>query len=307
MKRKFGLSLAGLCLVLILSVAVSAASTDSVDMEFSNAPLADVFHILGELAGYNVLIDPSVSGTVSFYLRDLPIATALDLVSRTTGYSYHIVDNTLVIASEERLQQAFVEPDYAFIILEYTEPANVVQLLRVVFPRLDTYADAQHKILVLSGSKADVQGAIKLVKQYDEISAPKASHAVSIQTGEETLVTNSIRVEYADGSQLVQKLQELWQHRKFSWNPALGMLSAATTADEWKMIAEFITAQDVPDFVLKGIIQGNNQILVLIEYKGKTRLAAVNDVVEGWTLTSVQDKEAQFVKGERNFTVRMGR
>ena len=64
-------------------------------MEFSNAPLADVFHILGELAGYNVLIDPSVSGTVSFYLRDQPIATALDLVSRTTGYSYHIVEQHL--------------------------------------------------------------------------------------------------------------------------------------------------------------------------------------------------------------------
>ena len=43
--------------------------------------------------------------------------------------------------------------------------------------------------------------------------------------------------------------------------------------------------------------------MVLIEYKGKTRLAAVNDVVEGWTLTSAQDKEAQFVKGERGISL----
>ena len=40
-----------------------------VDMEFRDAPLVDVFQVLGGMGGLNVLVDPSVSGTVSFYLN----------------------------------------------------------------------------------------------------------------------------------------------------------------------------------------------------------------------------------------------
>lgn len=83
-------SVLALCMVLVLTSAFSPVlGKERVNMEFKQAPLVDVFQILGQLGGYNVLVDPSVSGQVSFVLNDLPVEEALDLVTRTTGFRYN--------------------------------------------------------------------------------------------------------------------------------------------------------------------------------------------------------------------------
>lgn len=94
-----------LCLLLVMaSIPAPALANQVVNMEFQQAPLVDVFQILGQLGGYNVLVDPSVSGQVSFSLKDLSVEEALDLVTRTTGYRYQIIGNTMVVASQQRLK-----------------------------------------------------------------------------------------------------------------------------------------------------------------------------------------------------------
>jgi type II secretory pathway component HofQ len=107
--------------VLVVSLVLLLAGVSSpvlaqqlVNMEFQQAPLVDVFQILGQIGGYNVLVDPSVSGNVSFTLNDLTVEEALDLVTRTTGYRYQIVGNTMVVASQQRLKSEFGTQDFTF-------------------------------------------------------------------------------------------------------------------------------------------------------------------------------------------------
>ena len=57
MRARWKLVLA-LCLIVVLGSAFTPAlGQGRVNMEFKQAPLVDVFQILGQLGGYNVLVD----------------------------------------------------------------------------------------------------------------------------------------------------------------------------------------------------------------------------------------------------------
>ncbi len=114
MKVRRGM-LAVALIFMLLAASLSAAAAEMVNMEFKQAPLVDVFQILGQLGGgYNVLVDPSVTGQVTFALSNLTVEEALDLVTRTTGYRYKLVGNTLVIGSDQRLRTEFGKEDFRF-------------------------------------------------------------------------------------------------------------------------------------------------------------------------------------------------
>ncbi|HHT73829.1 MAG TPA: hypothetical protein GX008_08955, partial [Firmicutes bacterium] len=119
-RRLLGTALSMLVLLLILTATPILADT-LVNMEFKEAPLVDVFQILGEIGGWNVLVDPSVKGNVSFVLKDLSVEEALELVTRTTGYRYKVVGNTLVVATEERLRTEFSSEEFVFIALNHVD------------------------------------------------------------------------------------------------------------------------------------------------------------------------------------------
>ena len=64
-----------------------------IDMEFRDAPVGDVYHVLGELAGLNVLVDASVKGTISLYLKELTIESALELISKLQVFAMLLKKN----------------------------------------------------------------------------------------------------------------------------------------------------------------------------------------------------------------------
>ena len=127
--------------LVVLAAAQMGAAQDVIDMDFKDAPIGDVFQVLGELAGLNVLIDPTVTGNVSFYLKELTVNEALELLIQTTGYDYQIVNNTLIVASKEKLAQQFQKTDSAFVVLNNVAAADANQLLNVIIPGLRTYTD----------------------------------------------------------------------------------------------------------------------------------------------------------------------
>lgn len=128
------IAFAGLLLVVQVGLAEAV-----LDMDFKEAPLGDVFQVLGELAGYNVLIDPSVTGTISFYLKELTVTEALDLLIQVSGYDYRIVNNTLVVASKARLDERFQSQDSAFVALKNVSAQDASRLLAIVVPGVKTY------------------------------------------------------------------------------------------------------------------------------------------------------------------------
>lgn len=305
MKRYYDHRVLVITLVLILSGPLIVSATE-VDMEFKNAPLADVFQVLGDIAGYNVLIDPDVKGTISFYLQDLSVKSALDLIARTTGYGYEIIDNTMVIASNEKLKQEFAMRDFIFISLENVDVTAANQLLRMIFPGISTYVDPEQNVIVLSGLVNEIVEAKKLVELYDSIGMGY-NQDFAFSSNHETLITKSIEIKFGEGDQIQAYLQTILPRRDFIWEPHLRLLTGSTTSTEWEQVVAIVSARDFPNFILKGIIQSGDRVQVLVENQGKTALVELNASLNGWTLTDVSGRSAQFSNGDLDFIIELGR
>lgn len=154
-----------LCLCLLMPGWAAAAG---VEMDFKGADVRDVFRILGEMGGYNVLADESVRGDVTFHLQGLTVLEAIDLLARMKGYSYELVGNTLVVAPRERLKAGFVQEEVAILPVRHGEAGEVARILQVVLGRRDMEVDPARNLIIMRGSKADVARAKEFLAEYDQ-------------------------------------------------------------------------------------------------------------------------------------------
>ncbi len=66
-----------------------------VSLDFQNADLRAVLRTFAEISGLNIVIDPSINGTVDVSLRDVPWDQALDIILKANKLGY-AVDGTVV-------------------------------------------------------------------------------------------------------------------------------------------------------------------------------------------------------------------
>ena len=86
-----------------------------VSLDFQGADLRAVLRTFAEISGLNIVIDPSIQGTVDVALRDVPWDQALDIILRANRLGY-AVDGTIVriaplnvLADEEAQRQKLAE------------------------------------------------------------------------------------------------------------------------------------------------------------------------------------------------------
>ena len=86
-----------------------------VSLDFQGADLRAVLRTFAEISGLNVVIDPSIQGTVDVALRDVPWDQALDIILRANRLGY-VIDGTIVriapltvLADEEAQRQKLAE------------------------------------------------------------------------------------------------------------------------------------------------------------------------------------------------------
>ena len=86
-----------------------------VSLDFQGADLRAVLRTFSEISGLNVVIDPTIQGTVDVALRDVPWDQALDIILRSNGLGY-VIEGTIVrivplavLASEEEARRTLAE------------------------------------------------------------------------------------------------------------------------------------------------------------------------------------------------------
>ena len=73
----------------------SRYSGNPVSLDFQGADLRAVLRTFAEISGLNIVIDPTIQGTVDVSLRDVPWDQALDIILRANKLGY-VVDGTIV-------------------------------------------------------------------------------------------------------------------------------------------------------------------------------------------------------------------
>lgn len=91
----------GLCLTVLLfwTTPVWAFNSNPVDITVNDTPVRDVLMAMARVAGVNMVIDDSVTGSVTIQLADVPFDDALDIVTQTKGLTYERVGNVIMVAN----------------------------------------------------------------------------------------------------------------------------------------------------------------------------------------------------------------
>lgn len=78
---------------------------EPISVRLKDADVRDFFLMISELSGLNIFVDPSITGSLTLVLNDVPWDQALDIVLKSNGLDRQLEGNVLRIASIENLRK----------------------------------------------------------------------------------------------------------------------------------------------------------------------------------------------------------
>ena len=169
-----------------------------VSFDFQGADLRAVLRTFAEISGLNIVIDPTVQGSVDVSLRDVPWDQALDIILRANKLGYSVegtivrVAPLAVLASEEKdrseLAKAQAEAGEIQTLtrqLSYAKGDEIVNLLKqanVLSPRGQAFVDARTNTLIVTDLAARLTATTDLVNALDKPQPQVEIEARIVQT-----------------------------------------------------------------------------------------------------------------------------
>lgn len=105
-------------------------SGEPISVNLKDVDLKDFFRLIHEISGLNIIVDPSVKGTVTMVLIDVPWDQALDIVLKNNSLGSSLEGNVLRIAALATLKREQDEQrDLAKARAEAVDPVTVTRQL----------------------------------------------------------------------------------------------------------------------------------------------------------------------------------
>ncbi|HTM31508.1 MAG TPA: type IV pilus secretin PilQ [Vicinamibacterales bacterium] len=174
-----------------------AFSGHPVSLDFQGADLRAVLRTFAEISGLNIVIDPSVQGSVDVALRDVPWDQALDIILRANKLGY-FVDGTIVriapltVLAEEEKQRRKLGEEQALSgeikvlthTLSYAKAEEIKPLLEksALSQRGTVQFDSRTNTLIISDLSASLTTEASLIKELDTPQPQVEIEARIIQT-----------------------------------------------------------------------------------------------------------------------------
>jgi type IV pilus secretin PilQ/predicted competence protein len=157
-------------------------SGNPVSLDFQGADLRAVLRTFSEISSLNIVIDPTVTGTVDVALKDVPWDQALDIILRANKLSYTVegtiirIAPTSVLADEEQQKQKLAEAQAlsgelkpVTRTLSYAKAEDLQALLTksVLSSRGTVTVDPRTNTLIISDLPDRVTNATELIATLD--------------------------------------------------------------------------------------------------------------------------------------------
>lgn len=153
-----------------------------VSLDFQSADLRAVLRTFSEISGLNVVIDPSISGTVDVALRDVPWDQALDIILKSNKLGY-FVDGTIVriaplsVLADEEVQRRKLSDEQALAgelrvltrPLSYAKGADLIPILTrsALSSRGEVQVDPRTNTVIIRDLPARLTAADQLLTALD--------------------------------------------------------------------------------------------------------------------------------------------
>ena len=153
-----------------------------VTLDFQGADLRAVLRTFAEISGLNIVIDPTINGTVDVSLREVPWDQALDIILRANKLGYS-VDGTIVrivpnavLAQENEEKRKLADAEATAgvlrtvtVPLSYAKAADLVPIVTrsTLSSRGDVQIDARTNTLIIRDLADRLTGAVELLNKLD--------------------------------------------------------------------------------------------------------------------------------------------
>lgn len=156
-------------------------SGDPINLDLVDAPIEQVFRLISEISGLNVITDPGVTGRVTVHFRGVPWDQALDLILKTNGLGY-VLENRVVrisklevLAQEEQKKRALREAKLLSVELKtitrslsYAKVADMEPVLKkMLSQRGEIITDSRTNTVIVSDIPDKVAAIDKLIESLD--------------------------------------------------------------------------------------------------------------------------------------------
>jgi type IV pilus secretin PilQ/predicted competence protein len=155
---------------------------EPISVNLKDVDLKDFFRLIHEISGLNVVLDPSVKGSVpALVLDEVPWDQALDIVLRNNQLDKQLEGNVLRIATKETIKkEAEMRRDLAKVEAEAIEPVTTTRVLsyakaaqlrdtlkRFLSTRGEILSDDRSNTLIIRDIPNVMPGIDNLIRQLD--------------------------------------------------------------------------------------------------------------------------------------------
>ena len=163
------------------NVATGKYSGEPISVNLKDVDLRDFFRLIHEISGLNVILEPSVKGSLTIVLDEVPWDQALDLVLQNNSLDKQLSGNVLRIASRDTLkkeaevsrdlqkaQQEAVDPVTVTRVLSYAKAEKMTTTLKkFLSSRGDILADDRSNQLIIREIPEMIPKLDNLIRQLD--------------------------------------------------------------------------------------------------------------------------------------------
>ncbi len=222
-----------------------------VNMEFVNADLVYIVKFLAKEMGRNVYVGPDVQGSVTVTLKNVQPEGALALVLKMqeTPYDYKIVDNTVIVATTEKLQtiadniltpktksssvrRNLAEQEF---VLEAAPAANIVEFLKGQYPDVVFTPHPTINGFYAKGTQQELKEIKSKLPNLDQVPAPAPAPR-----------REYITVNYGKADEIQALLATLVPDVGLNLDKRMGILIVEGTDEQIEQVQEVLANIDRP-------------------------------------------------------------
>ncbi len=164
-----------------------------VSLDLQRADMMGVLKTLGTEAGFDVLIDEEVVGTVTQVLRDVPLWEALSKILASTNYTYEIQNNVLWVGTATKMMTAkgnMIQQIQTIAVAGYNLDEVVSKIRPFLAPTnvANIVTDAVKSRLIIKGVREDIDEIRAMLKRFEYIGESEKT--------ESQMITRFYRLNY---------------------------------------------------------------------------------------------------------------
>ncbi len=145
-----------------------------VSIDLRDSDVVDVLRFLAQKGGFNIFVNPGISGRVTLYLQNVRIATILDIILLSNNLAYQERDSVVYIVTQEEYRTRFGEDygdarDVKLVRLKYAPPAQVFSILDPLKSKVGSIVvDAQNGTIILMDTPEKMKFMLEVIKEMDQ-------------------------------------------------------------------------------------------------------------------------------------------